>query len=241
MPSPLLFCRFLLRKGLAEDSLSSIKYAVFGLGDSGYPKYNVSGTSGDGGPQGNDAARARGRGPTFSGDGGSRDGRGGSTIFLDYARSAQAAKRQGGGPSVSPLTLRRNTPPCSGGCQEAIPPTRRPGGRATAAARGGAGTGRRPAPQRIRGRTGPLAAASVGMPQGCAPLAARRGTGMWGRVGGGGTHLSEGCAPLAARCSAGEWRGGEGVMRGEEGDEGGGDVMGSERKPKGTGTRRYNT
>ena len=113
--------------------------------------------------------------------GAAETGGGGSTIFLDYARSAQAAKRQGGGPSVSPLTLRRNTPPCSGGCQEAIPPTRRPGGRATAAARGGAGTGRRPAPQRIRGRTGPLAAASVGMPQGCAPLAARRETGGRGR------------------------------------------------------------
>ena len=57
LSSPLLFCRFLLRKGLAADSLASVKYAVFGLGDSGYPKYNVSGTSGYVGPQGNDAAQ----------------------------------------------------------------------------------------------------------------------------------------------------------------------------------------
>ena len=33
--------RFLLRKSLAEDSLSNSSVAVFGLGDSGYPQYNV--------------------------------------------------------------------------------------------------------------------------------------------------------------------------------------------------------
>eukprot|EP00798_Chlamydomonas_sp_ICE-L_P025328 gene25328-10984_t len=32
--------RFLLRKNLPPDSLSSMSYAVFGLGDSGYPQYN---------------------------------------------------------------------------------------------------------------------------------------------------------------------------------------------------------
>ena len=34
--------RFLLRKGLPPDSLAGVSYAVFGLGDSGYPQYNVS-------------------------------------------------------------------------------------------------------------------------------------------------------------------------------------------------------
>ena len=37
------FWRFMLRKGLAADSLDSLRFAVFGLGDSGYPKYNVRG------------------------------------------------------------------------------------------------------------------------------------------------------------------------------------------------------
>lgn len=36
------FWRFLLRKSLPPTSLSGLRYAVFGLGDSGYPKYNVS-------------------------------------------------------------------------------------------------------------------------------------------------------------------------------------------------------
>ena len=35
------FWRFMLRKDLASDSLSDLHAAVFGLGDSGYPKYNV--------------------------------------------------------------------------------------------------------------------------------------------------------------------------------------------------------
>ena len=35
------FWRFLLRKDLAGDSLYGVHVAVFGLGDSGYPKYNV--------------------------------------------------------------------------------------------------------------------------------------------------------------------------------------------------------
>jgi len=36
------FWRFLLRKSLAATSLTSMSYAVFGLGDSGYQKYNVT-------------------------------------------------------------------------------------------------------------------------------------------------------------------------------------------------------
>lgn len=36
------FWRFLLRKSLAADSLAAVRYAVFGLGDSVYVKYNVS-------------------------------------------------------------------------------------------------------------------------------------------------------------------------------------------------------
>lgn len=35
------FWRFLLRKSLAVDSLTAVRYAVFGLGDSGYVKFNV--------------------------------------------------------------------------------------------------------------------------------------------------------------------------------------------------------
>jgi len=35
------FWRFMLRKSLASDSLTRLRFAVFGLGDSGYPKYNV--------------------------------------------------------------------------------------------------------------------------------------------------------------------------------------------------------
>ena len=35
------FWRFMLRKSLAADSLASLRFAVFGLGDSGYPKFNV--------------------------------------------------------------------------------------------------------------------------------------------------------------------------------------------------------
>ena len=35
------FWRFLLRKSLPPDSLAATAYAVFGLGDSGYPKFNV--------------------------------------------------------------------------------------------------------------------------------------------------------------------------------------------------------
>eukprot|EP00854_Cymbomonas_tetramitiformis_P004570 gene4570-5593_t len=35
------FWRFLLRKSLPADSLSNLRYAVFGLGDSGYVKYNI--------------------------------------------------------------------------------------------------------------------------------------------------------------------------------------------------------
>ena len=35
------FWRFMLRKSLASDSLACLRFAVFGLGDSGYPKYNV--------------------------------------------------------------------------------------------------------------------------------------------------------------------------------------------------------
>ena len=37
------FWKFLLRKSLPSNSLSSMRYAVFGLGDSGYIKYNVRG------------------------------------------------------------------------------------------------------------------------------------------------------------------------------------------------------
>ena len=37
------FWRFLLRKSLAADSLASMRYAVFGMGDSAYVKFNVSG------------------------------------------------------------------------------------------------------------------------------------------------------------------------------------------------------
>jgi sulfite reductase alpha subunit-like flavoprotein len=36
------FWRFLLRKSLAADSLAATRYAVFGLGDSAYVKFNVS-------------------------------------------------------------------------------------------------------------------------------------------------------------------------------------------------------
>jgi len=36
------FWRFLRRKSLSNDSLSQVKSAVFGLGDSGYPKYNYA-------------------------------------------------------------------------------------------------------------------------------------------------------------------------------------------------------
>ena len=34
--------RFLLRRDLAHDSLAALRVAVFGLGDSGYPKYNAA-------------------------------------------------------------------------------------------------------------------------------------------------------------------------------------------------------
>lgn len=43
------FWKFLLRKSLPPDSLSGLQYAVFGLGDSGYPKYNVREGEGEGG------------------------------------------------------------------------------------------------------------------------------------------------------------------------------------------------
>jgi sulfite reductase alpha subunit-like flavoprotein len=36
------FWRMLLRKNLPGDLLAGLQYAVFGLGDSGYVKYNVS-------------------------------------------------------------------------------------------------------------------------------------------------------------------------------------------------------
>ncbi|KAF5839539.1 hypothetical protein DUNSADRAFT_512 [Dunaliella salina] len=36
------FWRFMLRKGLSPDSLSAVQFSVFGLGDSNYPKYNVT-------------------------------------------------------------------------------------------------------------------------------------------------------------------------------------------------------
>lgn len=39
------FWRFLLRKSLPPDSLAATRYAVFGLGDSGYPQFNVRGQS----------------------------------------------------------------------------------------------------------------------------------------------------------------------------------------------------
>lgn len=35
------FWRFLMRKSLLPDSLAAVQFAVFGLGDSGYPNYNV--------------------------------------------------------------------------------------------------------------------------------------------------------------------------------------------------------
>lgn len=35
------FWRQLLRKSLPPDVLGGVRYAVFGLGDSGYVKYNV--------------------------------------------------------------------------------------------------------------------------------------------------------------------------------------------------------
>ena len=35
------FWRFLLRRSLPSNSLQNMKYAVFGLGDSSYPKYNT--------------------------------------------------------------------------------------------------------------------------------------------------------------------------------------------------------
>eukprot|EP00198_Chlamydomonas_reinhardtii_P004798 XP_001694134.1 NADPH-dependent flavin reductase [Chlamydomonas reinhardtii] len=35
------FWRFLLRKSLPPDSLAGLRFGVFGLGDSGYPQYNV--------------------------------------------------------------------------------------------------------------------------------------------------------------------------------------------------------
>lgn len=35
------FWRFLLQKNLTEDWLKGVNYAVFGLGDSSYQKYNV--------------------------------------------------------------------------------------------------------------------------------------------------------------------------------------------------------
>ena len=34
------FWRFLLRKSLPADSLCSMEFSVFGLGDSSYPKFN---------------------------------------------------------------------------------------------------------------------------------------------------------------------------------------------------------
>lgn len=36
------FWRFMLRKSLTPGSLSGVRFSVFGLGDSNYPKYNVS-------------------------------------------------------------------------------------------------------------------------------------------------------------------------------------------------------
>ena len=36
------FWTFLLRRSLASDSLKGLKIAVFGLGDSGYEKYNAA-------------------------------------------------------------------------------------------------------------------------------------------------------------------------------------------------------
>ena len=35
------FWRFLLRKALPPDCLAHLSFAVFGLGDSSYPRYNV--------------------------------------------------------------------------------------------------------------------------------------------------------------------------------------------------------
>ncbi|CAM9734224.1 unnamed protein product, partial [Ectocarpus fasciculatus] len=36
------FWRFLLRRGLPKDCLASMRFAIFGLGDSGYTKYNAT-------------------------------------------------------------------------------------------------------------------------------------------------------------------------------------------------------
>lgn len=36
------FWRFLLRKNLPSDSLARLRFSVFGLGDSGYPKFNFA-------------------------------------------------------------------------------------------------------------------------------------------------------------------------------------------------------
>jgi hypothetical protein len=37
------FWRLLMRKGLQPGCLAGLNYALFGLGDSGYPEFNVSG------------------------------------------------------------------------------------------------------------------------------------------------------------------------------------------------------
>lgn len=42
------FWRFLLRKSLPPDSLAGLRFGVFGLGDSGYPQYNVRSRMGEG-------------------------------------------------------------------------------------------------------------------------------------------------------------------------------------------------
>lgn len=42
------FWRFLLQKNLTRDWLNGVNYAVFGLGDSSYQKYNVMNFSIDG-------------------------------------------------------------------------------------------------------------------------------------------------------------------------------------------------
>jgi hypothetical protein len=44
------FWRFLLRKSLAPGSLAAVRYAVFGLGDSAYVKFNVRKRGGAGRP-----------------------------------------------------------------------------------------------------------------------------------------------------------------------------------------------
>ncbi len=59
------FWRFLLRKSLPPDSLAATAYAVFGLGDSGYPKFNVRG-SGDGWGGGGEGRQARARARLWS-------------------------------------------------------------------------------------------------------------------------------------------------------------------------------